>query len=73
MIYYRIVGQDCGRDKRGRFTCVCGKCKPIASDDLARVTTAATIAAIAEIAEMTVLMTNRRLSVRSFEAGVSIS
>ena len=25
---YIVVGENCGRDKKGVFRCVCGKCSP---------------------------------------------
>lgn len=32
VIYYKIVGPRCGRDINGEFSCVCGKCEPLPSD-----------------------------------------
>ncbi|MBQ7799653.1 MAG: hypothetical protein IJ370_04100 [Oscillospiraceae bacterium] len=29
IIGYEINGQKCGRDKKGEFHCLCGKCKPL--------------------------------------------
>lgn len=29
IVGYRIASPHCGRDKKGNFRCVCGKCKPI--------------------------------------------
>lgn len=26
---YEINGSECGRDKNGKFVCLCGKCKPL--------------------------------------------
>lgn len=31
-VRFQINSPRCGRDKRGRFKCVCGKCKAILSE-----------------------------------------